>query len=195
MMDLSGAEKAATDPALGELLEERLRVTLPWYRVWRSRSAAARWVRDLNAVVEQLHADPDARVTDRSTLKSLPPMTRAIALATVALAETPAVAIFDVPDAVAIGSDMNTLIRALSALAPERTTLVLSTTGPLARATEPPSVPGVAHRSIVTLDLNHGHGTEPPTALRSVDTPRAGGLPAHIDRTASTAGTRKGSTS
>lgn len=183
MIDLAGVERTAADPTLGELLHERLRVTLPWHKAWRTRAASVRWVHELNAVLDQTEGANGMRVSARSRLRSLPPLLRAIALASVALSEAPAVAILEVPDALASGTDASALTRAVAALAPSHTTIVFSASSPLGlpkKRRQP--VPDAGIRQIVVLDLDHlvEHRADTDSALS--------------DHIASGAGTLEGST-
>ncbi|MEO6941567.1 MAG: MMPL family transporter [Terrimesophilobacter sp.] len=143
MMDIGGLERTDADPALGDLLEERLRVTLPWYRAWRSARAAARWISQLNDVL-------DVRVNVRSNLRDLPRLTRAIALGGVALAERPAMVVLEFSGHLVTADEQAELLCALSALAPSATTIVLSAS--FADHVQSMTVGG---RQVVHLDLRH----------------------------------------
>ncbi len=135
MIDLAGVERTAADPTLGELLDERLRVTIPWHKTWQTKTVSARWVRELNSVLDGVESAKGIRVTAHSRLRPLPPLVRAIALASVALSEAPAVVILEVPDALATGELAPALSSAVAALAPPRTTIVFSAISPLTRPT------------------------------------------------------------
>lgn len=184
MIDLGGVERTGVDPTLGELLKERLRVTLPWYRVWSSRVVAARWVRDLDGVLERFDSANRVRVSARSTLKSLPPLTRAIALASVALSEAPAVAILEIPDALTSDADSTALANAVVALAPPETTIVLSAPLPL-RATETRHVSAITSGEREVIAVRIGDTAQHDIDLNSVEP----------DRTVSPAVTLKGNKS
>lgn len=145
MIDVASLGRSETDPTYRELLEERLRVTLPWYRAWRGHALAARWIRDVNLTLSALNdvvvndagaadgaddagdsgfasIDPDA------ILSQLRSNDRAIALVSIALAERPEVIVIELSDAVPSSDDLRLFLTAVAAITPERTTLVFGTT-------------------------------------------------------------------
>ncbi|MCU1524395.1 MAG: family transporter, partial [Microbacteriaceae bacterium] len=92
MADVGGLERAETSVTLGELLDERLRLTQPWHRIWRGRRRAHGWIARINSVLADVAPSDAVAVGAGSTLTELPQRERAIALATIALAEgTPVV--------------------------------------------------------------------------------------------------------
>ena len=149
-------------------------VTLPWYKVWRSRSHAARWVNELNNVLDHLHSTGGAAVTAHSRIGHMPPLVRSIALASVALSERPSVVILEAADTMTSDTDATTLVTAVAAMAPPRTTIVFSTPQPL---------PAFAERPIIVLRLDETNESGNGTSLRE------------HERTVSAAGALKGSNS
>ncbi len=143
LADIGGSQRSETSVTVGELLVERLEMTLPWYRVFRARRSARQWVEQVNAVL------PVGSTTVRlhSTLVALPQLERAVALATVALCERTPVVMLDQLDPFANPEDEVAFVAALTALAPATTTLVLGTPVP-ARATDTES-----SRPRVDIDL------------------------------------------
>ena len=147
MIDVGGLERAGSDPTWRELVEERLRVTLPWYRAVGARRAAAEWIGHVHTAMGGTGAemrgaaiDPDAHI------RSLPRVERAIALASVALAEAPAIVVLDLPDAFPGSGDEQVFLDAVSAIAPGGTTIVIG-------SGEPFGVARLAARETVLLSL------------------------------------------
>jgi RND superfamily putative drug exporter len=146
MVDVGGVDRAVgdsgpwTDPTWRDLVEERLRVTLPWYRGWITGRATAEWMRRVAAVSP---IAPDAG------LRTMTRLERAIALASVALAESPAVVMLDVPEAFAHRDDERAFLDAVAAIARPGTTIVVGSAEPFAVAGRE-----VAVREIVRIDLN-----------------------------------------
>ena len=164
MIDVGGLERAASDPTWRELVEERLRVTLPWYRAAGARRAADEWIGHVHTTMGGTGAaiDPDARI------RSLPRVERAIALASVALAEAPAVVVLDLPDAFPDSADEQVFLDTVSAIAPAGTTIVIG-------SDEPFGVARLADRETVLLSLAEGEAT----AGRHVPGRRPARHPAH----------------
>jgi RND superfamily putative drug exporter len=141
MAVVGDVQRAESDPSYRELLEERLRITLPWYRSWRSQRIAERWVREVGAVLA-------APICADAQLRQLPRLARAVALASVALAERPDVVMLELPEASLSADDETAFVSAVAALASARTTILLGTTAPLRQA--PASV---GDRAVLTIDL------------------------------------------
>jgi RND superfamily putative drug exporter len=131
LADVGGVQRSEVSVTVGELLVERLEMTLPWYRLFRTNRSAKRWLARVNSVLgteaTQVRAD--------STLMQLPQLERAVALAAVALAERTPVVMLDQLDPFANPEDEVAFVAAIDTLAPATTTLVLGTPVP-ARATE-----------------------------------------------------------
>nr|WP_221234279.1 MMPL family transporter [Terrimesophilobacter mesophilus] len=141
MMDIGILDRGDADPALGELFEERLRVTLPWYRAWPSGRIAAQWIGRLGQVL-------DRPLTVRSRLGALPVLDRAIALSAVALAERPTMIVLEFSGYELTVDERDDVLAAVGTLAPATTAIVLSASvaGDRPRATS-------IGRAVVDLDL------------------------------------------
>ncbi len=130
LADVGGSQRSETSVTVGELLIERLEMTLPWYRLFRTHRSAQRWLDRVNSV---LGGSTPVRL--ESSLIELPQLERAVALATVALAERTPVVMLDQLDPFASPDDESAFVAALHALAPATTTLVIGTPVP-ARVTD-----------------------------------------------------------
>ncbi|MET4781666.1 MMPL family transporter [Glaciihabitans sp. UYNi722] len=149
MADVGGLERAETSVTLGELLDERLRLTQPWYRVWRGPRRAQRWIASINSVLAEVAPSDGVPVHADSTLDELPQRERAIALATIALAEGTPVVVLNQLDTFARTDDETAFLSAICRLAPATTTLVIGT--PLAIRSAPAVTRG--GRPIATIDF------------------------------------------
>ena len=147
MINVGGLERTVGNLTFGELLEERLRITLPWYRTWRSGRVAARWVRDVNAALVAKRAAA-SKLSAGSNLQQLPQLERAVALACVALAERPAIVMLELQDAFSSADDEAAFLDAVCSLAPAETTILLGTSAP-----RQPGRTTVGGRAVITLDL------------------------------------------
>lgn len=161
MIDLGGVDRPAGDstaawgdPTWRELVEERLRVTLPWYRSWITGRATAEWMRRVSTILDARAGAPAAsQLAPGCGIRSLPRLERAIALASVALAESPAVVMLDASEAFESVEDEQTFLDVVAAIATAGTTIVVGSTTPLA----PDAIAG---REVVRLDLDRpGVGT------------------------------------
>ena len=123
MADVGGIERAESSVTLGELLEERLRLTGPWRRIRGSRRRMERWIAQINSAMPA--APSRVLVRAESTLNELPQLERAVAVASVALCEGTPVVALDQLDAFANEEDETAFLEAVSALAPATTTLVI----------------------------------------------------------------------
>lgn len=149
MIDVGGTETTGSnrdsgdgswrDPSWSELLVERLSVTLPWYRSWLTRKVATDWLARVSdafvAAGGVATASSSAPIDAHVGIRTLPRLERAVALASVALAESPAVAMLDVPDAFADAAEERAFLQTISALAPAGTTIVVGSTTPFADTT------------------------------------------------------------
>ena len=145
LADLSGPSRAEVEVTLGDLLEERVRLSSPWYlapiAARRARSRAGR----VGVALEGL-----GRVTvlvDAAThVERLPQLERAVAMAAVALSERTPVVLLDALDAFSDPLDARAFLVALDRLAPATTTVVVGMPGLQGAAP-------VAPARIRTLDL------------------------------------------
>ncbi|MCU1558587.1 MAG: family transporter [Microbacteriaceae bacterium] len=149
MADVGGLERAETSVTLGELLEERLRLTQPWYRIWRGRHRVQRWVARINSVLAEVAPSGAIMVHAGSTLNELPQRERAIALAAIALAEGTPVVVLNQLDTFARADDETAFLSAICRLAPATTTLVIGT--PVAVRSAPAVASG--SRPIAAIDF------------------------------------------
>ena len=149
LADVGGSQRSETSVTVGELLTERLEMTLPWYRALTTRRARMRWLVRANGALRQATGRECVEITAQSTLISLPQLERAVALATVALAERTPVVMLDQLDPFANPEDEEAFVAALRALAPAQTTLVIGTPVP-ARAS---SMTTAGDRPVVEIDL------------------------------------------
>jgi RND superfamily putative drug exporter len=155
LADVGGMQRTESSVTIADLLVERLEMTQPWYRVLTTRRTARRWLGRVNAVLE-----PEAsRVGWHSTLIDLPQFERAVALAAVAFAEGTPVVMLDQVDPFASPEDETRFIAAVSALAPETTTIVIGSPVP-ARAIDTGHPGG---RVIAAIDL---YSLQPEGSLR-----------------------------
>lgn len=149
LADVGGSQRSETSVTVGELLTERLEMTLPWYRALTTRRARMRWLVRANGALRQATGRECTEITAQSTLLSLPQLERAVALATVALAERTPVVMLDQLDPFANPEDEEAFVAALRALAPAETTLVIGTPVP-ARAS---SLTTAGDRPVIEIDL------------------------------------------
>ena len=142
LADVGEAQRAETSVTIGELLTERLEMTQPWYRMFTTSRSAQRWLERINSVLGVGHVT----VTANSALVELPQLERAVALASVALAERTPVVMLDQLDPFANPEHEQAFFAAVSRLAPATTTIVLGT--PV-----PPRIDSVDGRQVVPVDL------------------------------------------
>ncbi len=147
LADVGGVQRSETSVTIGELLTERIEMTQPWYRLLTTRRTAQRWLDRVGMVLADVAGRPTTTVRLTSTLVELPQLERAVALATVALAERTPIVMLDQLDAFASSDDEAAFIAAISRLAPATTTLVVGTPLP-ARATAL-----VTERELIDVDL------------------------------------------
>ena len=149
LADVGGAQRVEHAVTLGSLLVERLEMTLPWYRVFRSRHRARVWIERANAVLGEVVGKDATRLRFDSTLVELPQLERAVALATVALAERTPVVMLDQLDPLAGTEDDGMFASSISRLAPATTTIVIGTPVP-ARGS---GLGAVGDRPVIDIDL------------------------------------------
>jgi len=145
--DLSGPSRAGVTATFGELLEERLRLTSPWYLApvarRRARARAGRVTGALQGSGRQtVPVDASTRV------ESLPQLERAVALAAVALSERTPVVLLDALDPFADPLDAAAFLVALDRLAPSATTVVVGMPGLHRVAATTPRIRTLAIRSL-----------------------------------------------
>jgi len=136
--ELSGPSRAGVTVSLGELLEERLRLTSPWYLAPIARRRARIRAGRVSGALQGF--DRQTVPVDASTrVESLPQLERAVALAAVALSERTPVVLLDALDPFADPRDARAFLLALDRLAPSATTVVVGVPGlhAIAEATPP----------------------------------------------------------
>ncbi len=148
LADVGGAQRVEHTVTVGELLIERLEMTLPWYRALAARRSAQRWLDRVNSVLAELGRDATL-VQLSSTLVELPQVERAVALSAVALAERTPVVMLDQLDPFAGAEDDADFVTAVCRLAPATTTVVIGTPVP-ARAS---GLTTVGERPVIDIDL------------------------------------------
>ncbi len=164
MIDVASLGRSESDPTYRELLEERLRVTLPWYRAWRGRSIAARWLRETNDRLAKLEGEEDGatseiRIAQSSVLSQLRSSDRAIALVSIALAEKPEAIVVELSDSLPSSADLRRFLAAVDAMTPERTTLVFGTASDADSFSDTFGVRHGLHIRLDQLSLLDVHGT------------------------------------
>ncbi|MFC5503309.1 MMPL family transporter [Lysinimonas soli] len=128
LADLAGPERPGVSVTLGELLEEHLRLTSPWYlapiAARRARLRAGRVSGALQGLGRQT-----VSVDATTPIETLPRLERAVAMAVVALSERAAVVLLDSLDPFSDPLDALAFLRALDRLAPATTTVVVGMPG------------------------------------------------------------------
>jgi RND superfamily putative drug exporter len=128
LADLSGPSRAEVEVTLGELLEERLRLSSSWYLApiagRRARARAGRVSGALQGLGRSTVAVDAATHVER-----LPQLERAVAMAAVALSEGTPVVLLDALDSFADPRDARAFLLALDRLAPATTTVVVGMPG------------------------------------------------------------------
>lgn len=135
--DLSGPARTGASATLGELLEERLRLTSPWYLAPIARRRARNRVGRVSGALQGTERQTVAVDASRR-LESLPQLERAVALAAVALSERTPVVLLDALDPFADPLDARAFLIAIGRLAPSATTVVVGVPG-LHRLADPDS--------------------------------------------------------
>ena len=123
LADIGGSQSSESGVTIGELLDERLELTQPWYRMFTITRQSQRWLDRMNAVL----GEGRRKVQRDSTLDGLPQLERAVALATVAIAERPTVVMLDQLDAFADPRDETAFVAAVCSLANATTVIVIGT--------------------------------------------------------------------
>ncbi|MFT4124027.1 MAG: MMPL family transporter, partial [Microbacteriaceae bacterium] len=145
LADVGGSGRPEVEVTIGELLVERLQLTLPWYRVFASGRMQRELLERINRVAAEVAGRPVARVSAASTIEALPQFERAVALAAIALGERAPVVMLDQLDAFQDADEL-AFLAAVDALAPRTTTVVIGT--PLLLRAD-----AAASRPLVTIDL------------------------------------------
>jgi RND superfamily putative drug exporter len=130
MADVGGSQRGADESTLRELIEERMRLTQPWYRTLTGWRRVQRWIARSNAALAAVTLDA-ITLTGDTVVTRLPQRERAVALAAAALAEGTPVVMLDQLDTFAVAEDETAYIRAVSRLAPSTTTIVIGTPVPV----------------------------------------------------------------
>ncbi len=124
LANVGGSERSETSVTIGELLEERLEVTQPWYRVLTTARRVRRWIERINDVLEA-SGRQTVHVESGSTLVELPQLERAVALSAIAIAENTPVVLLDQLDAFGSPDDGTAFLVSVRALASAATTIVV----------------------------------------------------------------------
>ena len=149
LADVGGAQRAETSVTIGELLTERLEMTQPWYRVFATNRSAQRWISRVNSALQEATGRKAIAVSVHSTLVELPQLERAVALASIALAERTPVVMLDQLDSFAESDDEAAFLGAVQRLAPATTTIVIGTPYPARTA----GIRAIGERELVEIDL------------------------------------------
>jgi RND superfamily putative drug exporter len=126
-----GTDRAETSVTVGELLDESLELTQPWYRMFSTARSASRWIERVNTALAATGRQT-VTIKPASTLIELPQLERAVALAAVALAERTPVVLLDLLDAFASPNDDAAFIDCVRRLAHTDTTIVVGSPVPVA---------------------------------------------------------------
>jgi RND superfamily putative drug exporter len=149
MADLAGPGRAGVTVTVGELLEEHLRFTRPWYlspvAARRARSRAGRVAGALEGLGRST-----VPVDASTPIESLPQLERAVAVAVIALSERTPVVLLESLDPFSDPLDARAFLLALDRLAPSGTTVIVGMPG-LHRVAE--ATPPRIHALDVTLDV------------------------------------------
>ena len=126
--DLSGLGRAGVTATVGDLLEERLRLTSPWYLAPIARRRASIRAGRISGALQG--SERQTVPVDASTpVESLPQLERAVALAAIALSERTPVVLLDALDPFSDPRDARAFLLALDRLAPSATTVVVGMPG------------------------------------------------------------------
>jgi RND superfamily putative drug exporter len=128
LAELSGPGRAEVEVTLGELLEERLRLTSRWYQIFGSTRRARIRAERVNGALEGL-GRRTVPVTAATSVERLPQLERALSMAAVALSERTPVVLLDALDPFADPLDAQAFLIALHRLAPATTTVVVGMPG------------------------------------------------------------------
>ncbi|MDM4762667.1 MMPL family transporter [Galbitalea sp. SE-J8] len=145
LADVGGSTRPEVTVTVGQLLRERLELTLPWYRAFATRRVIRARLAEVNRVAADVAGRPLTPITLASTLEALPQFERALALTIVALAERAPVVMLDQLDAFQ-EPDERAYLAAVDRLAAAATTVVIGTPLVLRDATE-------VVRPVVPIDL------------------------------------------
>ena len=126
--DLSGPGRAGVTVTLGDLLEEHLRLTSPWYLAPIARRRARIRAGRVSGALQGLGRQT-VPVDASTPVESLPQLERAVALAAVALSERTPVVLLDALDPFSEPLDARAFLLALDRLAPTATTVVVGMPG------------------------------------------------------------------
>lgn len=147
--DVGSVPRAASVVRVGDLLVERLELTMPWYRALGARRRASQVLDRANAVMADVIGRDAVPLRIDTALVGLPQLERAVALAVVALAERTPVVMLDQLDPFADEAHELMFMHIVSRLAPNATTIVIGTPVPTRTLT----VDFVDERAVSTLDL------------------------------------------
>ncbi|MET0854335.1 MAG: MMPL family transporter [Microterricola sp.] len=125
LIDVGAGQRHDLDRTVGEVLSERLELSLPWYRARIGGGAERAWIDRINAALRATgtsHRPIDAE----TSISSLSALGRATVLAASVLTERPAVLIVDLGDALPVDARGRNIAQVLATLAPTETTIVLA---------------------------------------------------------------------
>lgn len=123
LADIGGNQREESRVTVGDLLDERLELTQPWYRGFTAARQSQQWLDRVNSVL----GEGRSVVRRTSTVVGLPQLERAVALAIIAIAERPAVVMLDQLDAFADPRDESAFIAAVCSLADATTVIIIGT--------------------------------------------------------------------
>jgi RND superfamily putative drug exporter len=126
--DLTGPGRTGASATLGDLLEEHLRLTRPWYLAPVARRRARIRAGRVSGALQGLGRQT-VPVDASTPVESLPQLERAVALAAVALSERTPVVLLDGLDPFSDPLDALAFLLALDRLAPAATTVVVGMPG------------------------------------------------------------------
>lgn len=130
LADVGGLESLEMSVSVGELLEERLRITLPWYLAGRSTRRVKHWIGRINSVLDS--ASSNVILREDTRVAELPKLELAISLSAIALAEGTPMAMLDQLDDFSSPGDEAVFLSAVCALASPETTVIVGTASKVA---------------------------------------------------------------
>lgn len=149
MADVGGTQRGGSPATFRELLDERLRLTQPWYRALAGRRRVQRWIARANESLAAVATDAIV-LTGETIVTQLPQKERAVAFATIALAEGTPIVMLDQLDTFARPEDEIAYLRAVCRIATPTTTIVIGTPVPI----QTPASTASDGRVLVVIELN-----------------------------------------
>ncbi|AMB58078.1 MMPL family transporter [Microterricola viridarii] len=123
LVDVGAGQRHDLHRTVGELLAERLELSVPWYR--SAAAGQAEWIEKINLALRSTGTSHRPIDADTS-MASLSALGRATVLAASVLAERPEVLIVDLGDALPVDARGRSIAQVLAVLAPVKTTIVLA---------------------------------------------------------------------